>query len=64
MRVKKLNINSNYQLGKMGFANFHYTGSITGMKQMYYGKNALLVRQGSYIYNVTLQPDIYHNIAE
>lgn len=26
------------------FPNFHKTGSITGMKELYYGKNALLVR--------------------
>ena len=43
------------------FPNFSATGSIKGMKDKYYGKNALLVRCGSYIYNVTSQPDIYNN---
>lgn len=34
------------------YPNFSATGSIKGMKKLYYGKNALLVRSGSYIYNV------------
>lgn len=45
------------------FPNFHRTGSIAGMKKLYYGKDALLVRCGSWIYNVTSEPEIYYNIA-
>lgn len=41
------------------FPNFHKSGSITGMKRLYYGQNALLVRCGNYIYNVTSEPEIY-----
>ena len=41
------------------FPNFHKTGSITGMKNQFYGKEALLVRCGSFIYNVTSLPGIY-----
>ncbi len=43
------------------FPNFHKSGSIRGMKKLYYGENALLVKSGSYIYNVTLYPEIYYN---
>lgn len=43
------------------FPNFHKSGSIIGMKKLYYGKNALLVKCGDYIYNVTSEPKIYHN---
>lgn len=39
-------------LGLSNFPNFHTSGSIAGMKKQFYGKNALLVRCGSYIYNV------------
>lgn len=39
--------------------NFHHTGSVRGMKEMFYGKDALLVRSGSIIYNVTHLPWIY-----
>lgn len=46
------------------FPNFHASGSIAGMKKLYYGKDALLVRQGSYIYNVTSDPAIYYNLAK
>lgn len=42
------------------FPNFNKNGSIAGMKKQYYGKNALLVICGSYIYNVSSQPDIYN----
>ena len=38
------------------------TGSIAGMKKIY-GKEALLVRCGSWIYNVTSKPDIYYGEA-
>lgn len=50
------------KLGLSEFPNFHKTGSISGMKKMYYGKNALLVKCGSYIYNVSSKPEIYHNL--
>ncbi len=42
------------------YPNFHKTGSIIGMKRKYYGKNALLVQCGDYIYNVTSNPEIYY----
>ena len=41
------------------FPNFSITGSIKGMKDKYYGKNALLVKCGKYIYNVSSAPYIY-----
>lgn len=43
------------------FPNFHKSGSIKGMKNKYYGKNALLIKRGEYIYNVTSSPEIYNN---
>ena len=42
------------------FPNFPKTGSIKGMKKLYYGAECLLVRCGSYIYNVTTEPQIYN----
>ena len=45
------------------FPNFSKTGSITGMKNLYYGKDSLLVKCGSYIYNVTSEPNIYYLLA-
>ena len=42
------------------FPNFHRTGSIRGMKTLCYGDDALLVRCGQYIYNVTSEPSIYN----
>ena len=34
------------------YPNFSSTGSVKGMKDKYYGKDALLVRSGSFIYKV------------
>lgn len=42
------------------FPNFHKSGSIREMKKQFYGENALLVRCGNYIYNVTSKPEIYY----
>lgn len=35
------------------FPNFSASGSIKGMKKLYYGNDALLIKSGAYIYNVT-----------
>jgi len=43
--------------------NFHKSGSIIGMKKLYYGKKALLVRCGDYIYNVSDDEEIYFKYA-
>lgn len=45
------------------FPNFHKSGSVSGMKKLYYGNDALLVRCGQYVYNVTSEPSIY-NLAK
>ena len=34
------------------YPNFSVTGSVAGMKKLYYGKDALLVRSGAFIYKV------------
>ena len=59
-RVKYLKVTKGKQLGIDNFPSFSASGSITGMKEKYYGKGALLVRCGSYIYNVTSRPNIYN----
>lgn len=43
--------------------NFSSSGSVKGMKDKFYGKDALLVRCGSYIYNCSSKPEVYHNLA-
>jgi hypothetical protein len=62
MRVKKLSVEKGKAVNIDQFPNFHKSGSIKGMKKLYYGANAMLVKCGSYIYNVTA--DIYNNWAE
>lgn len=63
MKTKTLYTRDAERVGISHFPNFHRTGNITGMKQLYYGKDALLVRCGSCIYNVSSEPEIYYNIA-
>lgn len=42
------------------YPNFSATGSITGMKKLYYGRDALLVRSGAWNYRV---PEEIYNKA-
>lgn len=64
MRCKRLSKEDGIRVNISRFPNFDRTGSIIGMKRLYYGKNALLVRCGKYIYNVTAKPEIYMEIAK
>ena len=52
MRVKYLKVKDGERLNISQFPNFSVTGSVKGMKDKYYGRNALLVRCGSWIYYV------------
>lgn len=63
MRVKYLRVHLGQILKIDDYPNFSVSGSIRGMKNRFYGKDALLVRCGSYIYNVTKNPDIYYIYA-
>ncbi|MFS2832981.1 hypothetical protein [Bacteroides uniformis] len=60
MRTKRMTAEQGRGCGISRFPNFHRTGSIKGMKKFYYGNDALLVRCGQYIYNVTSEPSIYN----
>lgn len=51
------------QANLSSFPNFSATGSVAGMKKLHYGEDALLVRCGSWIYNVSSEPWIYHELA-
>lgn len=59
-RVKTLLVKEGERNNIGNYPNFHKSGSVRGMKKLYYGKDALLVRCGSYIYNVTSNPSIYN----
>ena len=61
MKVKYLPVK--YKGHVSNLPSFHKSGSIKGMKEKFYGTDALLVKCGSYIYNVTSKPRIYHNLA-
>lgn len=52
MRVKYLPVVQGRRLHIGDFPNFFADGSVKGMKEKYYGKDALLVRCGSFIYCV------------
>ena len=60
MRVKRMTTEQGKRVGIDRFPNFHRTGSIRGMKKLYYGADCLLVRCGNYIYNVSSEPQIYN----
>lgn len=60
MRTKQMTEEQGRRCGISRFPNFHRTGSVRGMKKLYYGNDALLVRCEQYIYNVTSEPSIYN----
>lgn len=60
MKVCRITKEEGKRVNISRFPNFHKSGSIRGMKK-YYSVAALLVRCGSYIYNVTSEPNIYYN---
>ena len=51
-RCKTMTIAEGNAINIHQYPNFHRSGSIIGMKKLYYGKDALLVRCGSWIYKV------------
>jgi hypothetical protein len=61
MRVR--NLSKRHEGLVSDLPSFHKSGSIKGMKDKYYGKGALLVRCGNYIYNVSADPQIYYQYA-
>ena len=61
MKVRRITKEEGKRVNISRFPNFHKSGSIRGMNKQYYGVAALLVRCGSYIYNVTSEPNIYYN---
>lgn len=63
MRTKTVYIKDKARLRLSRFPNFSVTGSIRGMKKNFYGEDALLVRCGRWIYNVTSSPSIYYGDA-
>ena len=62
-RVRYLPVAEGRRVNIEAFPNFDKSGSVIGMKKKYYGEDALLVRCGSYIYNVSLCPNIYYRRA-
>lgn len=63
MRVRRMTIEQGKRAGLSRFSNFHKSGSVRGMKKLYYGQNCLLVRCGSYYYNVSAEPNIYYQAS-
>lgn len=63
MRVKYVYKRDKKRLHLSDFPNFSATGNVYGMKKLYYGMDALLVRCGAWIYNVTREPWIYYGEA-
>lgn len=61
MKTKYMTVAKGEEINIHQYPNFHKSGSIAGMKKLYYGRNALLVKCGQYIYNV---PQSVYNMAK
>ena len=51
-RVKYMNKDQKAKYDLSQYPNFSVTGNVFGMKKLYYGMDALLVRSGQWIYKV------------
>lgn len=58
MRVRRMTMAEGMRCHISDYPNFSATGSVKGMKEKFYGKDAMLVRCGGFIYNVPA--DIYY----
>ena len=66
MRIKYLKVADGKRLHIEAYPSFHVSNSVAGMKKQFYGEDALLVKCGSYIYNVGgSEPgrDVYYSRA-
>lgn len=52
MKTIKISVKEGELINIDKYPNFHKTGSIKGMKKLYYGENAYLIKCRNYIYNV------------
>lgn len=59
-RIRYMNKEQKARFNLSQYPNFSVTGSISGMKKLYYGKGALLVRNGSWTYHV---PEEVYKVA-
>lgn len=60
MKVRRMTREQGRRFDIGRYPNFHISGSVRGMKKLYYGQQCLLVRCGSYIYNVSSNSQIYY----
>ena len=60
MRTRRMTKERGERCNISRLPNFHCTGSIKGVKRLFYGQQALLVKYGAYIYNVSSEPNIYY----
>lgn len=58
-RMKRLSVEDGQRLNISCLPNFLKSGNVKGMKKLFYGENALLVKCGDFIYNCTAEPNIY-----
>lgn len=61
-RLVKTNGYTHQLLSLSTFPNFHESGNIEGMRNLYYGKDAFLVHSGHYIYHV--DEDTFHAVKD
>lgn len=63
-KTKTIYVDQAKHLNLDQFPNFHGSLSTAKMKdKKHYGKDALLVRCGLFVYNVTEKPEIYYETA-
>jgi len=59
---KEISAGQSEKLNLDRFPNFNRSGSIKGMRAKHYGKKALLLRCGQYIYNCSSEPEFFNTL--
>ena len=62
--VRYMSVSMGEKVGIDDVPSMFAHGSVSGMRRQYWGDDALLVRCGQYIYNVSSEPTIYYNYAK
>jgi hypothetical protein len=62
-KFRTIIINSDSDIDLSEYPNIHISGSILGMKKLYWGGDAMCIKKGYYIYNVSSNPDLYNRLA-
>jgi hypothetical protein len=61
-KFKMISVRKGDILDLDNYPNFHRSGNVKGMREKFYGKDALLLQCGEYIYNLSSNPELFKSL--